>query len=218
MNVSRALDSTIPHAGAAHGGLAVLADPADVKRGMRERIRSERHGRTAEERVADAVDLVRVAMEQPEIAGARCLALYVSPPEAPGTAPLRQALRARGVRVLLPVALDDGHLDWTVEGGGAPTAPRAGALLGVDGLRQARTVIVPALAVDSLGNRLGEGTGLYDRALRRVSPTAAVFAVVHESEVLDAAIEPVPVERHDLPVDAVLTPRRCLRLPPHRWC
>jgi 5-formyltetrahydrofolate cyclo-ligase len=49
-----------------------------------------------------------------------------------------------------------------------------------------------------------------------IDPSVPVFALVYEGEVLDAAIEPVPAEPHDRPVDAVITPLRCLRLPPRR--
>ena len=185
-----------------------------VKAAMRERIRAERRTRDHRQREADAWGLAAVALEQPEIASAHCVAAYASAPSAPGTLPLRHALRGGGTRVLLPVLLDDGHLDWSLDGEGP--GDTSTELLGLDGITEADVVIVPALAVDSLGNRLGQGAGFYDRTLRRIDPTVTVFAFVFESEVLDAAIEPVPAESHDRPVDAVITPYRCLRLPPRR--
>jgi len=107
--------------------------------------------------------------------------------------------------------VDTGALRPTLgPGGPLPSGPS----LGPDGLRQAHVLIIPALAVDSLGNRLGHGAGHYDRTLREIDGTMPVLALVHEGEVVDAAIEPVPVEPHDIPVDAVVTARRCLRLPP----
>ena len=190
------------------------ADPAAVKQSMRERIRAERRRRDLRRRLADGRALTAVALEQPEIATARCIAAYVSAPEAPATQPLRQALRAAGVRVLLPVLLDDGHLDWSVDGD--DLVEGAGGRLGLAGVGQAEVVIIPALAVDTLGNRLGQGEGFYDRTLRMIDPTVVVFAFVFESELLDAAVEPVPAEPHDRPVDAVITPHRCLHLPPRR--
>jgi 5-formyltetrahydrofolate cyclo-ligase len=65
--------------------------------------------------------------------------------------------------------------------------------------------------VDTLGHRLGQGGGFYDRTLRLVHAGVPVLALVHDPEVLDAAVEPVPVEPHDQPVHAAVTPRRCLR-------
>jgi NADPH-dependent 2,4-dienoyl-CoA reductase/sulfur reductase-like enzyme len=64
------------------------------------------------------------------------------------------------------------------------------------------------LAVDTLGNRLGQGGGFYDRALAHANPAALIAAIVHDNELLDAAVEPVPVEPHDRPVAAALSPSR----------
>lgn len=189
-----------------------------IKRAVRNRIRAERRLRSPQQRRADAAALAAVVLELPEIATARCVALYASMPGEPETEPLRRALRAGGTRVLLPIVLDDGYLDWADDdgdlhdtngyGGPEPLGPR----LGVDAISQAQVVLVPALAVDTLGNRLGQGAGFYDRTLPALDPTVPVFAVVHDSEVFDAAIVPVPVEPHDVPVDAILTPHRCLRV------
>jgi 5-formyltetrahydrofolate cyclo-ligase len=202
------------------GSTALLPDARSVKQAMRERIRAERRMRDSRQLAADARGLAAVAGEVPEIASARCVAAYASTQGAPGTLPLRAQLRANGVRVLLPVLLDGGHLDWWVDGErshrGGSEGPRPSELLGLDGIREAEVVIIPAMAVDTLGNRLGQGAGFYDRTLRMIDPVVTVFALVNESEVLDAAIEPVPAESHDRPVDAVITPHRCLRLPPRR--
>jgi 5-formyltetrahydrofolate cyclo-ligase len=232
------------------GSVALLPDAHQVKEGMRERIRAERRLRTPLEQELDGEGIAAVAQEIPEIARARCVAAYTSTASAPGTVPLRRALLAGGVRVLLPVLLDDGHLDWCVDDGvagaddgepewssvtdtatapgsleeaptraaGGVTSRRDGSphLLGLEGIGQADVVLIPALAIDTLGNRLGQGAGFYDRTLRMIDPTVMVFAVVYEGELLDAAIEPVPAEPHDRRVDAVITPLRCLRFPPRR--
>jgi 5-formyltetrahydrofolate cyclo-ligase len=93
-----------------------------------------------------------------------------------------------------------------------PGGPR----LGPAGIREAGVVLAPALAVDTLGNRLGQGGGSYDRALTWLDASVPVLALVHDGEVLDAAVESVPAQDHDRPVDAAVTPRRCLRLPRRR--
>ncbi len=72
-----------------------------------------------------------------------------------------------------------------------------------------RLLLVPAIAVDTIGNRLGQGGGSYDRVLRRVRAAGPsgplVLAVVHPEELLDAALTPLPHEPHDMAVDGVLT-------------
>jgi 5-formyltetrahydrofolate cyclo-ligase len=198
----------------------ILLGSAGAKQSLRMRIRAERRERPRVQRLADAEAFAAVVLETPEVQVARCVALYASVSGEPGTEPLRSALRRAGVLVLLPVPLPGSVLDWaedtgelvpgTGPGGSTPTGPR----LGVEALRHADAVIVPALAVDTLGQRLGQGGGYYDRALPLVSTSVPVLAMVHEGELLDAAVEPVPTEGHDVGVDAVVTPRRCLRLPP----
>ena len=63
-------------------------------------------------------------------------------------------------------------------------------------------MLVPALAVDRAGNRLGRGGGSYDRALARVGPLIPLIALVYDGELLDH----VPAERHDVPVRAAVSP------------
>lgn len=73
-------------------------------------------------------------------------------------------------------------------------------------LREADIVLVPALAVDSSGMRLGQGGGWYDRALGHVCPGALIVAAVFDDE----CVEVLPCEPHDHRVDAVITPTRTI--------
>ena len=74
---------------------------------------------------------------------------------------------------------------------------------GPEALKNAGLIIVPALAVDQEGFRLGRGGGWYDRALEYRAAGARVVAVCWPWEPTD---KPVPHEDHDIPVDGVLTP------------
>lgn len=137
------------------------------------------------------------------------VAAYVSIGTEPGTSALLAALAARSVRVLLPVVLPDRDLDWALAEDGLAPGPYGllepqGARLGRDALAGCRLVVVPALAVDRAGNRLGRGGGSYDRALTRAA--GRVVALLHDGE----AVAELPHEPHDRPVDALVTPRRGL--------
>ena len=195
-------------------------DERTAKKQLRSRIRAGRRRRTPEELDAIGARIRAVVLELPEVRRARCVALYASVPGEPETGPLREALRARGTRVLLPVVLEDLDLDWAeddgalVPSGGLGGAEPAGPRLGLDGISQADLVIVPGLAIDSEGRRLGQGGGCYDRALRRVAPDAFVFALVFDDEVLDARTDPIPAEPHDHGVPMVVTEHRWIRLRP----
>jgi 5-formyltetrahydrofolate cyclo-ligase len=69
-------------------------------------------------------------------------------------------------------------------------------------LGSVRTVLVPALAVDRRGVRLGRGAGFYDRSLAFRDPAARLIAVVRDEELVDE----LPVEPHDVPMTHALTP------------
>ena len=62
-------------------------------------------------------------------------------------------------------------------------------------------VLVPGVAFDRWGNRLGYGAGFYDRLFQRLPPSALRVACVHDALLVDR----VPAEPHDVPVDLLLT-------------
>lgn len=113
-----------------------------------------------------------------------------------GTEPRTDALLTP--RTLLPVVLPDRDLDWVRYGGGPPEGTAAVSTCDV--------VLVPALAVDRRGVRLGRGGGSYDRALPRAR--GLLVALLHDGELVDE----LPAEGHDVPVHAVATPQGVLRL------
>ncbi|WP_326796357.1 5-formyltetrahydrofolate cyclo-ligase [Streptomyces sp. NBC_01808] len=125
---------------------------------------------------AAARRLARRALELPELAWARTVAAYVSVGREPGTRELLEALRERGTAVLLPVLLPDDDLDWAEYGGPETLRPAgrgllepAGPRLGPEAVRAADAVLLPGLAVDGRGLRLGRGGGSYDRVLARLA-------------------------------------------------
>lgn len=142
------------------------------------------------------------------------IAAYVPVGSEPGGSEL-PAVLASSARLLLPVLLPDNDLDWAAYDG-ALVAGRGGVLqpsgprLGVDAVRDAALVVVPALAVDRSGMRLGRGGGSYDRVLARLPTGVLTVALLNDGEVLDA----VPAEAHDRPVGAVITPSGGLGLSP----
>ncbi|UGY91896.1 5-formyltetrahydrofolate cyclo-ligase [Streptomyces gobiensis] len=166
-----------------------------------------------------AAVLAQRALELPELAEAGTVAAYVSIGSEPGTRVLLDALRARGVRVLLPVLLPDNDLDWgTYEGPERLVAARRGLLepsgprLGPDAVTSADAVLLPGLAVDARGVRLGRGGGSYDRVLARLEAAGAApvrVVLLYENELLAE----VPGEAHDQPVHVAVTPAGVTRFP-----
>lgn len=187
-----------------------------AKRTLRRDLLAARNALSTDDVREAAGALARRALELPELARARTVAAYVSVGAEPGTLPLLDALRARDVRVLLPALLPDNDLDWGAYGGEGSLArvqhggrmalfEPAGERLGPDAVTSADVVLLPGVAVDTRGMRLGRGGGSYDRVLARLERAGAGPALVvllYDSEV----VRHVPEEPHDRPVQAVVTP------------
>ncbi|MFE0730903.1 5-formyltetrahydrofolate cyclo-ligase [Streptomyces antibioticus] len=195
-----------------HGGTGAESD----KHLLRREFLAVRNRLTADDLRVTAAALADRALELPELAHARTVAAYVSVGAEPGTRALLDALHARGVRVLLPALLPDNDLDWGAytgedslarvrHGGRMELLEPAGERLGPDAVTAADAVLLPGLAVDARGMRLGRGGGSYDRVLARLDGAGARPALVvllYDTEV----VAHVPAEAHDRPVRAVVTP------------
>lgn len=149
-----------------------------------------------------------------EVRRAATVAAYVSVGREPGTGVLLDALREAGKRVILPLLQPDNDLDWaTYTGPGSLRTARRGLLepdtpaLGAEAIATADVVIVPGLAVDDAGVRLGRGGGSYDRVLGRIPVGTFICVVLNDNELLDR----VPVAAHDRAVTAAVTEERLVR-------
>ena len=161
----------------------------ETKAELRRRLRRARTDRAEHERADVAAALARHAAE---LTGAT-IAAFVGVRSEPPTVPLLEALaRARRARAAAGAARRHGSR----LGARSPAPPSSaegrlrmlepvGPPLGPGAIAAADLVLVPALAVDGTGMRLGQGGGSYDRALARAS--APVVAVVFGDEVLEYA-------------------------------
>lgn len=197
--------------------MAELSPVQAQKVALRDQLVTARRRRSLLEVGEDALQIARHLARSVEVQRAATVAAYVSIGQEPGTGPLLDLLASAGKRVVLPVLLPDNDLDWATYDGPAglagarrgllePTGPR----LGPDAVATADVVLVPALAVDRHGMRLGRGGGSYDRALGRVPLGTFVCAVLYDGELLDE----VPHDDHDRSVTAVVTPSGLTRPAP----
>lgn len=194
-------------------------DPVDpiaaAKRALRVRVREQRSVMSDADRgdAADAIarQVLAMAPRTPSL-----ITAYVAAPTEPATAELIAALRGLGHTVVLP-RVAGLHLTWLATD--ADTELRSGAFGLLEptsgdpvALRDVALILLPALAADADGRRLGQGGGYYDRALASVPPRAAggplLSAIVYDAELLDE----VPEDVHDHRVDVIITPSRLLHI------
>jgi 5-formyltetrahydrofolate cyclo-ligase len=133
----------------------------------------------------------------------------------PDLAPLLASLPT--LTVLLP-RIEESALSWVVITPTTEFEPGPFGIqqpVGADAtamIADVDALLMPALAVDITGRRLGQGGGYYDRLLAMLPPASdggpVRVAVVHDDEVL----REIPDEPHDARVDAILTPTRYITL------
>jgi 5-formyltetrahydrofolate cyclo-ligase len=149
----------------------------------------------------------------PELEGVGSVMVYAALPSEIDPQPVAVELRRRGVKIAYPRIESPGVLgvhvvDDPVDLVPGPfglaqpdeQAPRV-ALHGID------AVIVPGVAFDELGMRLGYGGGYYDRLLPLLRPNCLRIGLAFDEQILSE----IPAEEHDVAVDMVVTQTRVIR-------
>ena len=197
---------------------AELGALGEEKARLRRRLLAARAQRTQEQRAAAGRALRDAILAMPQAQMAGTVAAHYSLPSEPDSRGLVYGLWKRGTYVLLPVLRADDDLDWaSYEGPDSLREGRRGLSepaeppRGPDAISRADLVLVPALAVDRRGRRLGRGGGSFDRALARVGPLVPTVALLFDDELLAE----VPAGPHDQRVRMVARPGHGIsELPP----
>ncbi|HEY5978052.1 MAG TPA: 5-formyltetrahydrofolate cyclo-ligase [Microlunatus sp.] len=194
---------------------------AGAKQLLRDAVRRRRAARAPDRRRHDDEQRFARLTEELTTRPVRRLAAYLSAGSEPDTLRLVAWAVAHDIEVLLPV-LTDGAGAWLPEPAWAayagPDALRQGRSrilepttppLGDDPLAAVELLVVPGLAADTDGHRLGRGGGWYDRA-RAARPERPTWLLLNDDEVLEV----VPTDSWDLPVHRMVTPTRVITIPP----
>lgn len=173
---------------------AVMHDAPGTKGDLRRHLRARRREIIASRDLA--ADAAVMAAALPPLAAPATVLSYESLPHEPPTAALNEALLEAGHRVLVPITLADLRLQW------CDLADPRRSELGLDAPEGADLALIPALAVDTTGTRLGQGGGCYDRVLPMLTADSPVIALLHPGEHTSVLL---PRDRHDIPVPSVLS-------------
>ena len=172
----------------------MAANRADLKQDLRARLRAQREARYVEHNLLHLLDI-------PEISRARVIASYYSFEPEPSTIALNRAILASGKTLILP-RINGENIEWVDWNGTSETLRQNGKFHEPTGpvftrLDSIDVVLVPALAIDPDGYRLGQGGGYYDRALPALR--AWRHGVVYSFEKME---HDLPRESWDLPVNS----------------
>ena len=172
----------------------MVTSRADMKESLRRRLRAQREERYVEHNLLHLLDI-------PEVSNANVIASYYSYGTEPSTHALNEAIIASGKTLLLP-RINGDLIDW-VQWNGAPETlephgkfhqPTGAIFTQLDAID---LVLVPALAIDPDGYRLGQGGGFYDRALPLLR--AWKHGVVYTYEKME---HDLPREKWDIAMDS----------------
>jgi 5-formyltetrahydrofolate cyclo-ligase len=191
----------------------VTDDPiADAKRALRERMRRARAGVPAEERERAARLMRPTFAKAVPLPPEAVVAGYIASGSELNAAPLMAALEQRGVQLALPVVGERGQRlifrAWRSGDALTPNRYDIGEPMADQPELQPTHLLVPLLAFDDHGFRLGYGGGYYDRtlaALRAAGPVKAIGLAFHAQR-----LGFVPRGPGDEPLDMVLTERNVI--------
>jgi 5-formyltetrahydrofolate cyclo-ligase len=172
-----------------------------------------RRALSALERAQASEEIAARALGLPEVISARAVLAYAALPEEVDPAALVAVLRAAGARIALPRVCGPAiiSLHWVDEQ--RPLIPGPYGILEPDAAcavaaaSELDLVLVPGVAFDRGCRRLGFGGGFYDALLASLPASTPKIGLAFQEQLCDE----VPVEAHDVPLDAVITPRAMLR-------
>lgn len=184
---------------------------------VRFKTRAVRRTVLPEFRTAHAYAIARRMLGLPVIGSASAVMLYGASPEEADPSVLEEALRDLGKRIAYPRVASDHDLTihWVDD--------RKALVAGAFGLMQPReetpratleeidVIVVPGVAFDEQGNRLGFGGGYYDTLLSAPGAPPTI-GIAYDEQV----VRRVPHEDRDRPVDMLVTPTRTIQCATNR--
>lgn len=164
--------------------------------------------------VVEASEMLAVnLLALPEVTRARTVLAYHAMPEEIDPAPAVERLRDTGAMIAYPriegpgvIALHLVTAETVLHPGPFGLAEPPADAPRVDP-QSIDVALVPGVAFDETGGRLGHGGGYFDRLIPGFRTDCAVLGIAFDMQIVDA----VPAEEHDVRVDAVVTPTRVVR-------
>jgi len=187
---------------------------ANAKKELRARIASRLKALSADERARMNAEIIARFLASAEFNAAKAILAYDSAGMEVDTHGLQRVCLEQGKTLCLPRT---GREDRSLTAH-AVTDPEHDLVpsrfffrepkeaLPVVPLEQMDLIVVPGLAFDTQGRRLGRGGGYYDRLLARAGRRAVACALAYECQIVEA----VPAQAHDRPLQLIFTQKRAI--------
>lgn len=176
-----------------------------TKNELRTAIRQERRRRSAEECRLWSEELCRAVLANPRVAAANTVVAFAPLPDEADIMPALERLWSEGKRVLLPrvtgattMELCNYSGSQSLKAGAFGILEPLGEPVPLPGDGVCTVILVPGMAFDSIGHRLGRGRGYYDRFLAITQ--AYTIGVCLPFQIVAS----VPCEEHDRKVNELL--------------
>ena len=191
--------------------MPVISAAAKSKSELRERLRAALGKISLAVRLAESLDLCRRL--EPQLQSAHTILFFAPLPDELDVWPLLEKLLP-GKKICALPAFDGATQTYSAR---RVTTLETDIATGKFGVREPAAscaeipldqfdlVLVPGLAFDGRGHRLGRGRGFYDRVLAAASGVKC--GVAYDFQLLES----IPAEAHDEPVNFIFTPTRCVR-------
>lgn len=184
-----------------------------LRRQIRREIRSRRQSLSSNEQQNAAQRVCQRLLMHPQVKQNNHIALYLSFDGELSTKPLIEALWHQGKQLYLPILhpFCHGHLLFQHYRPHTQLLPNRFNILEpklncsqILPARQLDILVMPLVAFDPKGNRLGMGGGFYDRTLSIISSNVTSIGIAHDNQLYPN----LPIETWDQPIDCIITPSR----------
>lgn len=189
---------------------------AEGKAALRGEMRAIRKNIGEQSRARAAEALVQRLVTLPAVRSTRCIGVYHACGSELSLGPSITALRQQNPQLVVayPLVISDEAMVYASFAPDDDTSILANPTAHITNIPRERVVateeldllLVPGIAFDEQGRRLGQGGGFYDRILPHLKPDAVTIGIAFDEQV----IAEIPTDTHDRRVDYILTPSRLI--------
>lgn len=175
------------------------------KQELRKAVRNLKREYRQEQLMTLSLEVIDRLWKEPHFAKAKTVMLYCALPDEVDTRELIERCVEEGKKVLLPKVTGETSMELRLYTGSADLAIGAFGILEPSGstftdFNTIEVAVIPGMAFDSYGNRLGRGKGYYDRFLSTLPARMYKIGVCFDFQ----KFEHIPAETNDIRMDIVI--------------